>query len=139
MIWPIQQKTISRRLLLLEIKSSAKTLPMTTSMLTSSEMAAAAISMSSASSSKAHQSSLHSGRWTGSTCKKSWPDWNWAVTRATAVPQRTPCQATSRTRWGMSRGRAATVSPRAFTDPVAVAAAAWRVSICDSRTDKMKS
>ena len=70
-IWLVQQKIISRKMLLLEIYSSAKTLPMTASMLTSAEMAVAAISMSSASSSKAHQSSLPNGRWTGSTCKKS--------------------------------------------------------------------
>ena len=44
---------------------------MAASMLTSSEMAAAAISMSSVSSSKAHQSSLPSGKWTGSICSKS--------------------------------------------------------------------
>jgi hypothetical protein len=29
----------------------------------------------------------------------------------------------------------ASVSPRAFTEPVAVAAAAWRVWTCDSRTE----
>ena len=70
-IWPIQQKIVSRKMLLLEIYSSAKTLPMTASMLTFSEMAAAAISMSSASSSKAHQFSLPSGKWNGSTYRRS--------------------------------------------------------------------
>ena len=84
---------------------------MITSILISSEMAVAAISMSSASSSNAHHSSPPSRRWTSSTCRKSWPDWYWAVARATAAPQRTPCPATSRTWRGMSRRRAATVLP----------------------------
>ena len=39
---------------------------------------------------------------------------------------------------GMSCRRVATVSPCAFTDSVAVAAVAWRVWICDSRTDETK-
>jgi len=39
---------------------------------------------------------------------------------------------------GMSSRRAATVLPRAFTDPVAVAVA-WRIWTYDSRTDGAKS
>jgi len=111
---------------------------MIASMLTSLEIAAAAISMSSASSSNSSHSSLPSSGSTSSTCRKSWPDWCCTVARATAAPRQTVCSTASRTRRGMSNRQAATVLPQAFTDPVAVAAVAWRVWTCDSRNERAK-